>query len=340
MRLPPVGRAALAVAVLSALVLWVGHPAVAQDSAPQPVEVRAIPIPHFRFGSDETRFGALEFVGGFEMRARASEFGQLSGFRFLTPGGDFVGVADHGYWFSGGIERGADQIPVGLTGFRMQAMVDERGRVIEEKARKDAEGLDVHDGVATVAFERDARVSEYALDPSGIGGPLRDLDFVVPRRELRYNQGFETVARAPEESALQGARVVIAERSIDRNGDIFAAILEGPQKGVFKVRRSDGFDVTDGVFLPGGDLLLLERRFSMAQGVAMRLRRIPGDTVRRDALVDGEVMMQADLAYQIDNMEALDVWRRDDGALVVSLMSDDNQSFLQRTLYLEFILRE
>jgi len=42
--------------------------------------------------------------------------------------------------------------------------------------------------------------------------------------------------------------------------------------------------------------------------------------------------------HQIDNMEAMDVWRRADGALIVSLMSDDNRSFLQRSLYLEFLL--
>jgi hypothetical protein len=46
------------------------------------------------------------------------------------------------------------------------------------------------------------------------------------------------------------------------------------------------------------------------------------------------------MSYQIDNMEALDVWTRDDGATVVSLMSDDNQSILQRNLYLEFVLHD
>src|SRR5690606_4447280 len=116
------------------------------------------------------------------------------------------------------------------------------------------------------------------------------------------------------------------------------AILEGPERGVFKVRRTDDYDVTDGVFLPGGDLLLLERRFSLPQGVGMRLRRIAGETVRNAALVDGETLMEASLAHNIDNMEGFDVWRRGDGALIVSLMSDDNQSFLQRTLYLEFVL--
>jgi hypothetical protein len=36
----------------------------------------------------------------------------------------------------------------------------------------------------------------------------------------------------------------------------------------------------------------------------------------------------------------MDVWQRSDGALMVSLMSDDNHSILQRNLYLEFILHD
>lgn len=332
-------RRLAAAALAAALAFFTGvSGADAQSAAPQAIEVASSPITHFRLGSSETRFGALEFVGGFEMSAQAREFGQLSALRFLAPGGDFIGVADHGYWFFGGIERDEDRVPVGVRDFRMQAMVDRDGNVIADKAAKDAEGLDVHDGVVTVAFEREARVSEYTLDPAGMGGPLRDLDFVVPRHELRYNQGFETVARAPADGALAGARVVVAERSIDTNGDLFAAILEGPEQGIFKVRRTDSFDVTDGVFLPDGDLLLLERRFSMALGVAMRIRRIDGGSVRRGALADGPVLMEADLAYRIDNMEGIDVWERDDGALIVSLVSDDNQSFLQRSIYLEFVL--
>ncbi|TIW42540.1 MAG: hypothetical protein E5V61_22940, partial [Mesorhizobium sp.] len=52
------------------------------------------------------------------------------------------------------------------------------------------------------------------------------------------------------------------------------------------------------------------------------------------------VLLEADMGYQIDNMEGLDVWTRDDGAQMVSLMSDDNHSILQRNLYLEFILHQ
>ncbi|MBN9066331.1 MAG: esterase-like activity of phytase family protein, partial [Rhizobiales bacterium] len=149
-----------------------------------------------------------------------------------------------------------------------------------------------------------------------------------------------TVAYAPEDGALKGARVVVSEKSLDENGNQFAAILEGPEKGVFTVKRSGKFDITDGAFLPNGDLLLLERSFSYAHGVAMQLRRIDGKTIRKGKLADGPMLFQADMSYQIDNMEGLDVWRRGDGALMISMVSDDNQSLLQRNLYLEFKLDE
>src|SRR5690606_9073082 len=101
----------------------------------------------------------LEFVGGFEMRASTSTFGQLSALRFLAPGGDFVGVADHGYWFFGRIRRDSAGVPQGAEGLRMQAMVDRAGRVVGDKRLADAEGLEVTNGVATVSFEREARLT-------------------------------------------------------------------------------------------------------------------------------------------------------------------------------------
>ena len=154
------------------------------------------------------------------------------------------------------------------------------------------------------------------------------------------NRGFETVTRAHSNGQHEGALVVVSEKSLDKDGNIFAAILEGPNKGVFTVRRDGEFDITDGAFLPNGDLLLLERSFSMRAGVKMRLRRIYGESVVKGAVADGPVLLDADMTYQIDNMEAMDVWTRDDGALMVSLMSDDNHSILQRSLYLEFRLHE
>jgi hypothetical protein len=316
-------------------------PAVCESRAPaEPVEVTTRAITQFRIGREERNFGPLEFVGGLEMTSSTRNFGGLSAVRFLKPGRDFIGVTDTGFWFVGSVERDGERRPAGIRDFQMQQMVDSAGEPVDIKWEVDAEGLGVRDGVASVGFERHHRISQFRIEPGEMGASFRDLDFLVPARELRQNRGFETVAWSGPAGPLQGALVVVSEKSLDKAGNIFAAVLSGPRKGVFMVERQGDFDITDGAFLPGGDLLLLERSFSMARGVRMRLRRIAGDSIAKGALVGGSVLLEADMSYQIDNMEALDVWVRDDGATIVSLMSDDNHSILQRNLYLEFILHD
>jgi hypothetical protein len=330
------GRLVAALAIATAA-MTVAAPA----GAPlEKIEVRSRLISEFRIGHSDTAFGPLEFVGGLEMVSSDADFGALSAMRFTSPGTDFVGVADTGFWFYGSIERDADGRPIGLTNFRMEQMVDQEGAVIRQKWEVDAEGLDVKDGTATVGFERQHRIAQFKLEPGNMKAAFRNLDFLVPAQELRQNRGFETVTRAPIDGPHKGGLVVVSEKSLDKAGNMFAAIIEGPHKGVFTVRRSGDFDITDGAFLPDGDLLLLERSFTVADGVKMRLRRIKGEEVAKGSVADGPVLMQADMGYQIDNMEAMDVWRRADGALMVSLMSDDNHSILQRNLYLEFVLHE
>lgn len=301
-------------------------------------EVRSYPIRNFRIGSTETRFGPLKFVGGMEMRAPLDHFASMSGFRFLDPGSRFIGVTDSGFWYFGRIVRDGGGRPTGVADFTMQPMVDADGVVTTEKWHTDAEGLAVRGDEATVGFEREHRIATFDIRPGAMTSETGRLDFLVPADELRRNKGFETIAYAPENSPLAGARIAITERSIDRQGNIFAAVLEGPEKGIFKVVRHGTFDITDGVFLADGDLLLLERSFNMAEGVKMRLRRVDGSTIGKGRTIDGEFLFEADLNYQIDNMEGLDAWVDGDGRQRISIISDDNHSILQRNLYLEFIL--
>ena len=170
---------------------------------------------------------------------------------------------------------------------------------------------------------------------------LTRIPLPVPRRELRINRGLETIAKSPKSGPLGGTLVTVAERSIDRDGNLFAAIFEGRRNGIFKVRRDDGWDVSDGAFLPGGDLLLLERRYQgWMTGLGIRIRRIAGGSIRAGALVDGPVIFQADLSDEIDNMEGLDVWTDASGATRLTMVSDDNGSIFQRNLVLEFRLDE
>ncbi|MDO9125950.1 MAG: esterase-like activity of phytase family protein, partial [Parvibaculum sp.] len=93
---------------------------------------------------------------------------------------------------------------------------------------------------------------------------------------------------------------------------------------------------TDAALLPSGDLLLLERRFSMLAGVGMQLRLIDGNDIEEGAIVDGEVLLDVGQRYSIDNMEGLAVRADRNGDLLLYVISDDNFNPLQRTLLLMF----
>jgi len=309
----------------------------AAPAGAEPITVRSRTISEFRIGRDSQDFGALRFVGGLELVGSARMFGGFSALRFMSPGARFAGVSDLGYWYFGTIERDAQGRPSGVADFSMEPITSRDGTTSRNRQMVDAESLAIAGDIATVGFEREHRIAQYRLQPGKMGAPIRNPDFLIPRNELRNNRGFETVLASPPAGAFGGAILAISEMSLNKAGDIFASVLSGPRKGIFFVHRSDNFDITDGAFLPGGDILILERRFSYTSGVAMRLRRIEADTIRPGATVDGEVLLTADMGYQIDNMEGLDVWQAPDGSTRVSMISDDNTSFLQRNLYLEFI---
>lgn len=297
-------------------------------------------IATFKSGSDQREFGKLEFLGGIDFRSSDPRVGGISSVRFRADARSFVAISDNGDWITGSIVRNAEGRLTDLSEVRVAPMIDARGYRKISKSEMDAEGLALRQGEAIVSYEGRHRIDIYPDPGFQISRPSKSMDFGIPREELRGNGGLETVAVSPVDGSLVGAVVTIAERSIDTDGNLFAAVLEGPLKGIFKVARHDPFDVTDGVFLPNGDLLLLERSFSFTSGVGMRLRRIKGDSIRPGALVDGEVLLQADMGYAIDNMEGLDIIEGPDGSTRIILVSDDNTSFLQRNLMLEFRLME
>jgi hypothetical protein len=68
----------------------------------------------------------------------------------------------------------------------------------------------------------------------------------------------------------------------------------------------------------------------------MRLRRIAATGIDGGQTVDGEVLMEAGLTYRIDNMEGLDISTDGTGQVFLTLISDDNFMYFQRTLLLEF----
>jgi hypothetical protein len=92
------------------------------------------------------------------------------------------------------------------------------------------------------------------------------------------------------------------------------------------------------VLLATGYLLILERKFSWVSGVGIRIRRIPLTSVAPGAIIDGPSIFEADLGNEVDNMEGIDAHLTAEGETVLTMVSDDNFSPIQRTLLLQFTL--
>lgn len=330
------GKMARLSAIGGALALLAATAILPLHADEETIRINSRLIPNFSVGSDETRFGEFEFLGGLELSSPSALLGAMSAIRLSADRSSFLGVMDTGYWYAGRFERGPRGALTGIADFSVSPILDSDGQSSEEKWRFDAEGMAVRGEEVLVSFERRSRVDIYPADAPGKSRPLGSLPVKIPLEELRNNRGLEAIMVAPEASPMAGEVVVVSEKSLNASGDIYAAVLTGPSKGVFFVKRHPPFDVTDGDFLPNGDLLLLERRFSIAEGIGMRIRRIDASRLGPGNLVDGPVVLEADFGEQIDNMEGLAVSTDEIGQTFVTLVSDDNHSILQRNLVLEF----
>lgn len=309
-------------------------------SQPFEVEIFSKPISNFKPGSNKKRFDRLEFVGGLEFTSTNQHVGALSGMVLMKDRRRIVAVTDTGFWFTAQLTRNADGVPTGMENARMAPLLDRRGRPFGVKWLADAESIAIDGKWAYISLERNSRVLRYELDIENFASRAERVKLNLDARKLKPNKSLETIVIAPKNSALEGSPIVIAERSFVRKKEAIAAIMDGPLKGQFSVRRKGKFEITDGDFLPNGNLLLLERRFNLADGIGMRIREIQAGDIKPGAVLTGKKLIKANGSFQIDNMEGLSVTTDDDGNIYLSLISDNNHSMLQRNLYLEFRLIE
>jgi hypothetical protein len=306
------------------------------DTGRIPVAISARPIAAFEPRSpEETRFGQLIFRSGLVLTGSHARFGGLSGLWRSANGRDLVAVTDNGFWLTGTLASRNGRL-AGLEDAELAPILGSSGRPLHRSRYYDTESLCIADGVAYMGVERTHDVLRF--DWAGEGVMARARIVPVPRevKRLPDNRGLEAIGVVPPGQPLAGAIVAIAERSGSEDEPTLGVIL-GRQPGLFRVIRHGGFDITDLAFLPDGDILLLERWYRTLRGVGMRIRRIPGASLKPGALLDGPVLIEADLGQEIDNMEGLAV-HQEAGRTVLTLISDDNFSFLQRTVLLEFVL--
>jgi hypothetical protein len=307
-------------------------------AAPVSIEVNARPIATFdRSDPGRARFGSLEYRSGLALTSRFPGFGGLSGWRLDPKGRRFISFSDKGTWFTGRIVYQGREM-TGLGDVEAAPMLGSDGRPITARGWFDSESIALDGSLVYIGLERVNQVLRFDFSK----GFTRSLGEVVPlppaAHKLPFNKGLEALVFVPKGLPLAGTLIAMSERGLDGNGNLIGFLVGGPTPGQFSVRRTESYDISDATLLPSGELLVLERKFSLVEGVGIRIRRMALGSVAPGAVVDGPAIFEADLGDEIDNMEGIDAYVTPEGETVLTMVSDDNFSMIQRTLLLQFTL--
>lgn len=287
------------------------------------------------------RIGALTYLGGVALRSRDPAFGGYSAlsvtqhangnrFTLLSDGGNIVAFT-----------MGADWRPHGLR-FRNLPAGPGTGW---EKRDRDTESMAVDPATTQiwVGYERFNAIWRYAP------GFARAEAQRVPAAMARWpvNGGPESLARLPDGRFLtisedrHVARAdwtgTEAERLHSRAALLFPGDPIRTQPVRFAYMPYGRYDPADATALPNGDLLVLDRAFRLPYHFSNRLSLVPAAELRAGGIARGRLLATLDSPLIHDNFEGV-VTTIENGATIVWLVSDDNQSVLQRTLLLKFRL--
>lgn len=341
-----VGYAALALALSIAAALLVAETAGAQKPVitdTKPIEVVARPIHGFdRQEIDRQQFGRLKWRGGLVLSSLAEEFGGFSGVVLDDQGRRLFAVADTGAWLSAEVSYDGTR-PARLQRAWMGPLRARDGTPLIRNRDRDAEAVALAEGSLTngillIAFEQFHRIGRFRITEAGPSAPLHYLE-LPPEVKLRSNRGFEAVS-VLRGGPLKNSTIAFAERLKDDRGHHTGWIwLDGKPRKLF-LTDIGGFDISDAAALDDGGLVVLERGFNWIEGFKMRLRLVRPDEISAGAVMQGDVLFEADMRYEIDNMEGVAVHRGPYGETVITVLSDDNFHPFQRTILLQFTLEK
>lgn len=271
--------------------------------------------------------GRLTFLQGWVLTSDNPHFGGISAMQVGRD--EILALSDTGWLIRFARPRS------GVGRARISSLPDGPGATAL-KSDRDSESMVVSDGVAWVGFEGRNAIWRYAL-PDWQG-----TSHAAPPAMASWpaNTGAEGMVRLHD-----GRFLVFSEGPKRPDGANALLLFEGdpavPGTAVLGLgyRPPKGYSLTDASILPDGRLLLLNRRFSLLDGVSAKLVLVPHPDLIAGTEFEGEEIADFRPPIAVDNMEALSV-TREHGRTIVWIASDDNFSPLQRTLLLKFALTD
>lgn len=258
-----------------------------------------------------------------------SAFGGWSGFELSADGSSFVTISDKGSILTGRIRRDTEGRISGVTPGTIHPLGHIDGGPLP-RFWTDSEGLAVaDDGRVFVSFEAVHRVNEY---PNSRAARATELPRAAAFRKMRNNSSLEALA-----IDTAGRLYTMPERSGGATAPFPVFRFDGDRwKVVYRIPREGDFLAVGADIGPDGRFYLLERRFAGFFGFASRVRRFdmgPGG-------FSNEEVLFTTTPGTHDNLEGLAVWRDPAGAIRLTMISDDNFKFFQKTEFVEYVVAE
>ena len=245
----------------------------------------------------------------------------------MRDGGEtFVAIGDNAQVLDGRFQRENGRL-TGVVRAPIGALQDVDGVAFFRKPQNtlgDSEGLALIDGGYAISFERDHRVMIYrdGAVPKRVELP-RDI------QSAGENGGVEALA-----VDAMGRLIAIPDTRTGRaNGfPVWRQTTTGWEV-LGEIARTQGFAPVGADIGPRGRLFVLERAFR-GIGFQSRIR-----VFAPDALTPEGQLLWATPVRAYDNLEGISVWQDPEG-LRVTMISDDNYNWFQRTEIVEFRLTE
>ena len=267
----------------------------------------------------------LRLLSSFAFSDPSTSFGGFSSIHVYPDGQTFLATSDRGHFLTGRIDRADDQI-IAVRQVEMIPIRDPKGAPLSG-IRVDAEGLAVRtDGRLYVSFEAYHRVWTYQEITGEAAWLPRHPDF----RNLQNNSSLEALAIDQE-----GTLYTLPERSGEWDrpfpvyryaGGRWDRTLSIPRRGEHLIAGAD--------FGPDGKFYLLERLYENLRGFSTRIRRF---TLTSTGFTEEETLLETAIGTH-DNLEGISVWRDGQDRIRLTMISDDNFRFFQKTELVEYLL--
>jgi len=305
------------------------------------IPLTAKPIPLNHLDTSITAIGSLHYLGGLKITSPKRQFGGISSFIISPDGRQILGISDSSQWLVADLVYGQNNHLIDIRNAYMapiKNLADPR-----ESNALDAEAITAIDGAGfVVSFESPHTLRYFqarrSLDYNSLFAANAQKVNFAPELPATYaslpkNLGIEALTTLPDGRMLAFSEETTSHRDFERAK---GWIIGHGKIESLEYETSSSYRPTDMATLPNGDILVLERHFSLEKGMAARLTKLPALSIRAGNSIKGDIIADLAFPFNLDNMEALAVRQNQFGETIIYIMSDNNFNRLQRNILMMF----